>query len=105
MEAELEVGLELTVTVDATCDLTRVMIGYRRLWPVVAEGSADFSEVWLSGRFAARACRSAQTFGPQTTPPHASSQRCAGAVSNHFCCVIKQRKCAVTRGASVSLTR
>jgi hypothetical protein len=41
MEAELEVGLELTVTVDATCDLTRVMIGYRRLWPVVAEGCAD----------------------------------------------------------------
>ena len=28
--------------VDATCDLTRVMIGYRRLRPVVAEGPAVF---------------------------------------------------------------
>jgi hypothetical protein len=40
VEVEREVGA--VATVGATSDLTRVMISYRRLWPVVAEGPADF---------------------------------------------------------------
>jgi hypothetical protein len=35
-------GVGAGAKVDATCDLTRVMIGYRRLRPGVAEGPAVF---------------------------------------------------------------
>ena len=33
---------QIGAKVDATCDLTGVIVSYRRLWPVVAEGAAVF---------------------------------------------------------------
>jgi len=74
LEVRLEAEVETGGMVGATCDLTRVMVSYRRLWPVVAEGPADFwrvrdkgSQRWVAPRLNDR-CSGPRALRPLDPP-------------------------------------